>query len=230
MAGDHLRRACAEFLGTFAVVFIAAGSLIYGNLTNAALAYGLVVAVMVSALAHVSGGHLNPAVTLAFAVTRRISLRLALVYVVAQLVAAIAAAALLRWVLPGVASDAIKHGAPVLNADTAAGKGVVLEAVLTFFLVWVFFATAVDPRGTFRSIAGLAIGLTVSVDFFVGGALTGAAVNPARAFGPQLVGNHWADGWIWYLGPFAGAAVAAVLYELLFLRPPRSAAGDAATV
>jgi aquaporin Z len=228
LTGDYLRRATAEFVGTFALVFIAAGSLIYGNLTNAALAYGLVVAVMVSAIGHVSGGHLNPAVTLGFAITRRISLPLALTYWVTQFVAAVAAAALLRWLLPGAASDAIKHGAPALNPDTAAGKGVVLEAVLTFFLVFVVFATAADPRGTFKSIAGLAIGLTITVDFFVGGALTGAAMNPARAFGPELIGNHWSHAWVWYLGPFAGAAVAAVVYEVLYLRPPRPAVVGAA--
>jgi hypothetical protein len=96
------------------------------------------------------------------------------------------------------------------------------------FLVFVVFATAADPRGTFKSIAGLAIGLTITVDFFVGGALTGAAMNPARAFGPELIGNHWSHAWVWYLGPFAGAAVAAVVYEVLYLRPPRPAVVGAA--
>ncbi|HSP70854.1 MAG TPA: aquaporin, partial [Gaiellaceae bacterium] len=97
------------------------------------------------------------------------------------------------------------------------------EAVLTFFLVWVFFATAADPRGTFKQIAGLAVGLTVTFDILMAGVLTGGMMNPARAFGPQLIGNHWTNWWVWYLGPLAGGAVAAVVYELLYLRPAQPA-------
>ena len=113
-------------------------------------------------------------------------------------------------------------GVPALGGGIGAGQGVVVEAVLTFFLVWVVFGTAVDPRGTFKQVAGLAIGLTITIDVLMGGVLTGAAMNPARAFGPQLVGDHWAHFWIWYVGPFAGAVIAASVYELLYLRPPRS--------
>jgi glycerol uptake facilitator-like aquaporin len=94
-----------------------------------------------------------------------------------------------------------------------------LEAILTFFLVWVVFATVADPRGTFKSIAGLAIGLTVTLDVLAGGPLTGAAVNPARAFGPQLVEGVWSDFWIYYVGPIVGGAVAALAYDWLYLRP-----------
>lgn len=223
MAGDYLRRATAEFIGTFALVFIAAGSLIYGDVTGAALAYGLVVAVMVSAVGHISGGHFNPAVTLGFLVTRRITAPLALCYWVTQFVAAIAGAALLKWVLPKQLEDGIQLGAPTVFAQIGTGEAVVIEAVLTFFLVWVVFATVADPRGTFKSIAGLAIGLAVTLDVLFAGKLTGAALNPARALGPELIGNHWTHWWVWYLGPFAGGAVAAVLYELLYLRPPRPA-------
>jgi aquaporin Z len=95
----------------------------------------------------------------------------------------------------------------------------VLEGILTFFLVFVVFATAVDPHGAFKSIAGLAIGLTITMDIFAGGRLTGAAMNPSRAFGPQLVGNHWSNCWVWYVGPLLGGAVAALAYEWLYLRP-----------
>jgi aquaporin TIP len=91
--------------------------------------------------------------------------------------------------------------------------------VLTIFLVWVVFATAADPRGTFKSIAGLAIGLTITVDILVGGPLTVAVMNPARALGPQLVDWSWADAWVWYAGPLAGGAIAALAYEFLYLRP-----------
>jgi aquaporin Z len=178
---------------------------------------------MVSAVGHISGGHFNPAVTFGFVVTRRISFRLALTYWVTQLLAAIAAAAMLKWLLPSGAITSIKNGAPVLGTDIVAGKAVVIEAVLTFFLVWVIFASVVDPRGTFKQIAGLAIGLTITFDILFAGAMTGAAMNPARAFGPQLIGGQWADWWVWYLGPLAGAAVAAVSYEILYLRPAKPA-------
>lgn len=227
MTGDYFRRATAEFVGTFALVFVAAGSLAYARtLTDVGLAYGLVIAVMVSAVGPISGGHFNPAVTFGFVITRRISLRLAAVYWVTQLVAAIAGAALLNFVLPTAATDSIKLGVPTLGQGITSGHAVVVEAVLTFFLVWVVFATAVDPRGAFKQLAGLPIGLTITFGVLLSGAMTGGAMNPARAFGPQLIGNHWSHWWVWYLGPFAGGAVAAVVYELLYLRPSR--AGDAA--
>jgi aquaporin TIP len=221
---DHFRRAVAEFVGTFALVFVGAGSLAYARtLTDVALAHGLVILVMVSAVGHISGGHFNPAVTFGFVVTRRISASLAFTYWIAQFTAAIAGAALLNFVLPTAATNSIKLGAPGLGDAITSGHAVVVEAVLTFFLVWVIFATAADERGTFKQIAGIAIGFTISFDILFAGAMTGAAMNPARAFGPQLIGNHWADWWVWYLGPFAGGAVAAVLYELLYLRPDRPA-------
>jgi aquaporin Z len=221
---DWVRRAAAEFVGTFTLVFvgvsaISAGAL--GGLTGVALAHGLAIAVMVSAVGHISGGHFNPAVTFGFLVTRRIEPALAVVYWATQLVAAVAAALILEWVLPEIpnGSDPVKIGAPALGSATGGGAGLVLELIFTFFLVWVVFATAVDPRGTFKSIAGLAIGLTITLDILAGGPLTGAAMNPARAFGPQLVGNAWSDFWVWYLGPLAGGALAALAYDRLYLRP-----------
>ena len=99
-------------------------------------------------------------------------------------------------------------------------QGFAIEAILTFFLVWVIFACAADPRGTFKSIAGLAIGFTITFDILIGGPLTGAAMNPARAFGPELVQNFWSDWWIYYTAPLLRAAgVAALLYDYLYLRP-----------
>lgn len=103
-----------------------------------------------------------------------------------------------------------------------------LEGILTFFLVWVIFATAADERGTCKSIAGLAVGFTITLGILFAGPLTGAAMNPARAFGPQLVGGHWADAWIWYLGPLLGAAAAALLYEFLYLRSAAPCPGGTA--
>jgi len=217
MVGDYLRRGVAEFVGTFALIFVGAGAVAFARTTtDIALANGLVIAVMVSAVGLISGGFFNPAITIAVAVTRRIAPPLAGFYLVVQLGAAALAALLLKWVLPSAAANGTHLGTPALGGISS-GKGVVVEAVLTFFLVWVVFATAIDPRGTFKQIAGLAIGLTIVFDALVGLGLTGAAMNPARAFGPQLVGNHWSHFWVWYVGPIAGGAIAAFIYEGLYL-------------
>jgi MIP family channel proteins len=221
MAGDYVRRSVAEFVGTFALIFVGAGSVIYGDVVGVALAHGLVIAVMVSAVGLISGGFFNPAITIAFMLTRRIATRLAVLYLAVQLAAAALAALLLRWVLPANARSGSHLGVPLLGTGVSAGKGVAIEAVLTFFLVWVVFATAVDPRGTFKQIAGLAIGFTIALDALMAIGLTGAAMNPARAFGPQLVDNHWSHFWVWYVGPIAGGAIAALVYEALYLGPPK---------
>ena len=220
LAGDYLRRCVAEFIGTFTLIFIGAGSVVFARtLTDVALANGLAIGVMVCAMGFTSGGLFNPAITLGFLITRRIAPPLAVCYWVVQFGAAALAALLLKWVLPTSLESQSHLGVPSLGGGIGAGQGVVIEAVLTFFLVWVVFGTAVDPRSTFKQVAGLAIGLTITVDVLMGGVLTGAAMNPARAFGPQLVGDQWAHFWIWYVGPFAGAVIAASLYEMLYLRP-----------
>jgi aquaporin Z len=221
MIGDYVQRIFAEFVGTFALVLIAAGTVIYGDLVASALAYGLVVAVMVMSLAHVSGGHFNPAVTLAVFITRRIATPLALTYVIVQFGAAALAALFLEWILPSLQQVNDLHlGAPTLNATLSVdtGKGVAVEAALTFFVVWTVFAVFADARNTFKHVAGLAVGLAIAFGALFGTFLTGAAMNPARAFGPELVGNYWTDWWVWYVGPFAGAILAAVFFELFYLR------------
>jgi len=221
LVGDHLRRSVAEFVGTFALIFAGAGAVAFARTTtDIALANGLVIAVMVSAVGLISGGFFNPAITIAFLITRRIHATLAGLYLIVQFGAAALAALLLKWVLPKAAADGTHLGAPALSSISS-GKGVVVEAVLTFFLVWVVFATAVDRRGTFKQIAGLAIGLTIVFDALVGVGLTGAAMNPARAFGPELVANDWTNFWVWYVGPIAGGAIAALLYEGLYLGAER---------
>ena len=164
------RRAVAEFVGAFTLIFIGGGAgIVAGNdLVAVALANGLAIGIMVSNLGHISGGHFNPAITLAFLATRRIVVSLAVIYWVAQLLGAIAAAALLRVIHPSILG-AVPHVAGI-----SVGKALLVETVLTFFLVWAVFATAVDIRGAFKSIAGLAIGLTITMDVFMGGPLTGA--------------------------------------------------------
>jgi aquaporin Z len=223
--GDYLRRAAAEFVGTFALVFIGVVAGAWGGdsgLLTAALAHGLVIAVMASAVGHISGGHFNPAVTLGFVLAGRMDGVLAAVYWATQLLAAVSAALLLAWVLPETLVPVEGGlGVPALTNDVNVAQGIAIEAVLTFFLVWVVFATAADARGAFKSIAGLAIGFTITFDILMGGPLTGAAMNPARAFGPQLVEGVWDDAYVWYLGPLLGGAVAALAYEWLYLRPGR---------
>jgi MIP family channel proteins len=241
MDHDPLRRGFAEFVGTFTLIFIGAGAVlsvakatgpalvsapaisVYSGLTllGVAVANGMAIGVMVSAVGHISGGHFNPAVTLGFLITRRLAPSLAIVYWSMQFSAAAAAAALLRWFYPETTRQITNLGAPGLSPGVSVGVGLVIEMILTFFLVWVIFATAADPGGTFKSIAGLAIGLTIVIDVLMGGPMTGAAMNPARAFGPELLSRHWDDAWIWYLGPFVGGALAAIAYEWLYLRPPR---------
>jgi aquaporin TIP len=222
---DPLRRAVAEFIGTFTLIFIGCGSIVAANtihdtsLIGVAIAHGLAIGVMVSAVGHISGGHFNPAITFGFLVTRRIKPALGLLYWAVQLAGAALAALLVRDLLPRATTEVVHLGIPALGHGVDAGSGVGLEAILTFFLAWVVFASAVDPRGTFKSIAGLAIGLTITIDILFGGPFTGAAVNPARAFGPQLVEGDWTNGWVWYVGPIAGAIAAAAVYELLYLRP-----------
>jgi aquaporin TIP len=225
MEGDLLRRAVAEFVGTFALIFVGAGAIMtaagpadQSPLLPAAFAHGLVIAVFASAVGHISGAHFNPAVTFAFLVTARMAPVLAVVYWVAQFAGAVAGALLLRWLYPAELRDGLHLGAPFLEGVTSA-QGFAIEATLTFFLVWVIFACAADPRGTFASIAGLAIGFTITLDILMGAPWTGAAMNPARAFGPELVQNFWDDAWIYYTAPLLGAAVAGVLYDRLYLRP-----------
>src|SRR5262249_53827383 len=237
---EPLRRGFAEFVGTFTLICIGAGSIltltkvfepatngtsqalgVYGGLTLVAVAFahGLANAVMVSAVGHISGGHFNPAVTFGFLITRRLAPTLALVYWSVQLLGATAAALLLRWFYPASVRATTHMGAPSLAGGINVWQGVVIEGVLTFFLVWVVFATAA-PGGAFKSIAGLAIGLTITLDILMGGPLTGAAMNPARAFGPELVARYWTDAWVWYVGPLVGGGIAALAYELLYLRSP----------
>jgi MIP family channel proteins len=230
LIGEHdiLRRSLAEFIGTFALVFVAAGTIAAASLTGdvdpssltVALAYGLVVAVMVSAVGHISGGHFNPAVTLAFFVTRRLAVSLTIAYLIVQLAAAAAAALLIRWIFPGESAESVRHGAPAIDPGIGTAEALVVEALLTFFLVWVVFATAADIRGTFKAIAGLGIGLAITFGVLVGDPLTDAMMNPARAFGPQLIDSSWDDFWVWYAGPILGGAIAALVYELVYLREP----------
>lgn len=225
----------AEFVGALALIFIGAGSIVAAAATGTspligvALAHGLVIAVMVSAVGHVSGGHFNPAITFAAWITQKIKASDAMGYIVAQLAGGVAGAFLLRAALGAsiVENPQIEYGVPkVLEGQIGIsnGQAVLIEAILTFFLVWVVFATAMDPEGSFNKIAGLAIGLTITLGYLFGFPFTSSAMNPARHFGPAIVGGNWENWWVWWVGPVAGGIVAAVLYESLMIKRPGSAA------
>jgi len=213
--------AVAEFVGTFALVFVGAGAVIMaasgGGLIGVALATGIVLAVFVSVLAHISGAHFNPAVTISVWVTGNIKTALAGIYIVTQLVAAVAAAELVRALYPESAWRAANLGAPGLASGVSSGQGVLIEAVLTFFLVFAVYGTAVDDRGPFAKTAGLSIGLVLVFAIFAGGPLTGAALTPARAFGPELADGNFTDWWVYWIGPIGGAIIAAAVYWFMFL-------------
>jgi aquaporin Z len=217
----------AEFLGTFALVFFGEGAIcadqfLHGagnvGLLGIAAAHGLAIAIMVSALGHISGGHFNPAVTIGFWVTKRVTTLEVALYWVAQLAGAVAAAFLLKALIPEDTWRAVALGTPELVRDLPRLSAMILEAVTTFFLVLMVFATAVDERGTFRAIAGFGIGISITLGILVAGPFTGGALNPARAFGPALASSHWANWGVYWVGPLAGGFLAGLLYDSLYLK------------
>lgn len=217
MTIDDGRKLLAEFVGAFTLIFAGVGAIALtggGDLVAIALAHGLAIALMVSALGHISGGHFNPAVTIGFWVTRRIASLQALGYIAAQLLGGIAAA-LVLLVYPLGLRDNVGMGVPGLSVETTFAQGVLIEAVLTFFLVTVIWGTAVSKLGP--RLGGIAIGLTITMDIFAGGRLTGAAMNPARALGPALVQGDWTNQAVYWVGPIIGAVVAALLYHYVFM-------------
>jgi aquaporin TIP len=220
---DLWRRSFVELLGTFALVFVGAGTIMsLGPQSDAgtlevALATGLTIAVMVTAVGHISGGHFNPAITFGFILTRRISALIGVAYWLAQMLGGVLAALLLRWIFPAANRDAANLGAPSVQTIDI-GAALVVEALITFFLVWVVFAMTTDARNAYTGVTGLAIGLVIVFGMLFGYTLTGGAFNPARAFGPELISNSWSDAWIYYVGPLAGGAIAALLYDEVYLR------------
>jgi MIP family channel proteins len=225
----------AEFAGTLTLVLIGAGSICADQYLRAngqtnvgvlaiAIANGLTMALMVSAIGHISGGHLNPAITIGLWVTRRLGTMQTLFYWIAQVLGALAAAFLLITIVPESIWRPVALGTPDLApiTDFTRMHAMILEAVLTFILVFVFFATIVDLRGVSNRLAGFAVGLTVTIGTLFGYPFTGAAMNPARAFGPALAARHWSNHGVYWVGPLFGGVLAGVIYDRFFLRdqPP----------
>ena len=219
---DPVRHFVAEFIGIFALVFIGGATLMStagatpgAGLIAAALAHGLILAVMVGAFMRISG-HFNPAVTLAFMVTRRIEPMMGAVYVVAQITGAIAASYALKLVFPSAAFIAANGGGQAVSDMVSSGQAFIAELIATFFLMTAIMGTVVDRKGP--RIGGLAAGLATTASVLALGPVTGAALNPARAFGPAVVTQTWAAQGIYWAGPIVGAVIAAVVYDVLFLR------------
>ena len=217
---DSQRKLVAEFVGTFALIFFGAGSALQGaDLVGQALANGLAIGLMVTAVGHISGGHFNPAVTLSMLVTGRISPAEALRYWVSQLAGATAAALVLLAIFPSAVTDAINLGVPAVGGHgISTGNALVAEIVGTFFLVFVIYGVAVDKRGAFSILAGLPIGLIISIGVLAVGAVSGAAFNPARWFGPALVSGTFDNFWVWIVGPAIGATLAGLSYDRILLK------------
>jgi aquaporin TIP len=216
------RRYAAEFVGVFVIVFAAAGAIAMDHYTGGtglvaiALAYGLATAAMVGAVGAVSGGHLNPAVTLAFLVARRIGVAESLGYVLAQLLGAVLAGLVARGLYPQQTVIATNLGAPALGVGVSFGAGVALETVLTFVLAFAFLAAARSRTGGSPvPRTALAAGAAITVGVLAAGPLTGAAMNPARAFGPAVAQGFWRDHLVYWIGPALGGALAGILHENL---------------
>lgn len=208
------RRALAEAIGTYAIVVAGCGAILVNTQTGAlghlgvALAFGLTVAVMIGATGHLCMAHFNPAVTVAFALTRHFPWREVPVYLAAQFVAA---------VLGALTLVALFGGGTTLGATVPAGpagQSLLLEILLTAFLMFVITSVATDGRAN-AVPTGLAIGFTVALGALWGGPISGASMNPARSFGPALVAGVWTEHWLYWLGPFVGATVGAVLYQVV---------------
>lgn len=220
---DSWQKYLAEAFATFAFVFVAAGSVLAnwqtaGSLgtVGVALAHGLILAAMVYGAWHLSGAHLNPAVTVALWATGHVKTLAAVGYVIAQLVGSVIAALFLKVIFTGV-SPQYYLGDTMLLPGVTPGTGILVEALLTFFLVWTVFATLVDKRAT-PGFGGLCVGLVMAVGVMVGGSYTMGALNPARSFGPALVSSHWATHYVYWVGPIIGGLVAGFVYHFGFLK------------
>jgi MIP family channel proteins len=222
---DSLRHFVAEFVGTFALVFVGGAAIIAARATRmesgliaVALAHGIILAVLVSATMRISG-HFNPAVTVGFLVTRRIEPIMAGIYLAAQIIGASLAAYALKVLLPEALTQDTRLGGQAIASGISMTQAIGLEAICTFFLTFVIFGTAVDPKAP--RIGGLAIGFTIAAGILAIGPFTGGSFNPARSFGPAVASGIFEGQAAYWIGPMIGAVLAALLYDTLFIRHER---------
>jgi aquaporin TIP len=217
------RRAIAEMLGTAFLVFFGCGVVIMNNYPGAgfnvfgvALAHAFVLSLAISMTMGISGGHVNPAVTIGMLAIRRISPRDATVYVAAQLVGAVIAGLFVRFALPWNVGHVISGGTPSVASTVTFLDAIVIEAIITFLLMSGVMGTIVATNAP--RIGGFGVGLTLIPSIMVAGVLTGAAANPARAFGPAVISGNFTAQAVWWIGPIAGAVLAALLWQHVLLK------------
>jgi aquaporin TIP len=218
------RRLVAECLGTFMLVFFGAGAVLAASFPKgafgplgAAFAYGLAAAVAVSATMGISGGHLNPAVTAGMLAIRRIDAKTGTLYILAQILGGVLGAWALSVLIPSGVWKVLSLGAPSITATVTLNQAIAIEAVLTFVLMSAYLGTIVSAEAP--RVAGFGVGVALVVASIVGGPLTGAALNPVRAFGPALISGVWISQAVYWIGPILGAVVAAFLWDkLLFAK------------
>ncbi|KZV51145.1 hypothetical protein F511_06209 [Dorcoceras hygrometricum] len=219
---DCLQALIVEFICTFIFVFVGVGSSMAADKLNGdplvglffvAMAHALVVAVMISAGLRISGGHLNPAVTIGLCAGGHITIIRSILYWIDQLLASAAACALLSYLTGGQTT-------PIHSLATGMGffQGVIMEMTLTFCLLFTVYATLVDPKkGSLDGLGSFLTGLVVGANIMAGGPFSGASMNPARSFGPALISGNWTDHWVYWIGPLIGGGLAGFIYENFFI-------------
>jgi MIP family channel proteins len=224
-AVTNYKKYLAELLGTFALVFVGSGCVCADyylvqsgsqgfGLLGIAIAFGFVVVAVAYSLGYISGAHINPAVTISMVVTRRMKVGIGFMYIVSQIVGATLAGYLLKSLFPEALAS-VFLGTCVLGSTVSISQAIIMEAVITFLLVFVVFATVIDKRST-PALAGLAIGFVVLFGVMVGGAISGGSMNPARVFGPAMASGHFANHYVWWIGPIVGGVFAGFTYDILF--------------
>jgi len=225
---DALRAALAEFISMLIFVFAGEGAgMAFNKLTDdgsttpaglvaAAVAHAFALFVAVAVGANISGGHVNPAVTFGALIGGHITFLRSILYWIAQLLGSVVACLLLKFATGGMTTSAFS-----LSSGVSVWNALVFEIVMTFGLVYTVYATAIDPKkGNIGIIAPLAIGFIVGANILAGGAFDGGSMNPAVSFGPAVVSWSWSGHWVYWLGPFVGAAIAALVYEVVFISEP----------
>ena len=221
MEADWWRKGVGELIGAFGLVVVGAGSVLAsnGDQLYAAFGHAFVIAVMGTALGPISGGQISPAVTLGLVVTRHQKADIGAVIIAFQLLGSLLGGFVLRWLYPGQVSTGFRLATPAVTSLTPEG-GMLLELLMTFLLVFVVFATAIDSRGAAKTLGAIPIGLTVGIDWLFGGGFTGAAMSPGRWLGPAVASGFYDNWWVYWAGPLLGGVIAAAVYEYVF--QPRS--------
>ncbi|MHC4268100.1 MAG: MIP/aquaporin family protein [Planctomycetota bacterium] len=222
---ENNKKYLSELLGTFALVFVGSGCVCADyylvktgsqgfGLMGIAVAFGFVVVAVVYSLGYISGAHINPAVTISMIVTKRMKANIGLMYIISQITGAAFAGYLLKLLFPEALSS-VFLGTCVLGSNVTVIQAVIMEAVITFLLVFVVYATVIDKRAT-PALSGLAIGFVVLFGVMVGGTISGGAMNPARVFGPAIASGHFANHYVWWIGPVIGGVFAGFCYDMFF--------------